>query len=189
MPSSSSKTDAPAGRPLPDSVVIGRVVGVRGLRGELVVEVLTDVPGRLEPGARCRMVLPRGAREVTIAAARQHPRGALLELEGVADRDAARALRGGTLEVAREEGVARPAGAFFEYELVGCACVDAGAGALGILEDVVENGGGQLLRIVGPRGVLLVPFVERFLERVDVAGRSIALRLPEGLVEACVSRS
>ena len=42
MPSSSSKTEgpAPAGpRPLPDTVVVGRVTGVRGLKGDLVVEV------------------------------------------------------------------------------------------------------------------------------------------------------
>ncbi len=194
MPSSSSKTEGSAPqagpRPLPDTVVVGRVTGVRGLKGDLVVEVLSDVPGRLEVGARLALVLPNGGRrEVQVTSAAVHPRGAVLRLRGVEDRDAALALRGATFEIPRPAAPVRDEGAFFEYELVGCVCVDRSAGELGVLEDVIENGGGQLLRIVGERGVLLVPFVESFLEQVDVAGRKIALRLPDGLVDTCVSRS
>jgi 16S rRNA processing protein RimM len=191
MPSSFSKTDAPAaGRPLPDWVVIGRVIGVRGLRGELVVEVLSDVAGRFERGARCTLALPGGGRrEAEIVATGAHPRGVIVRIEGVADRDAALALRGSTLEIPRPVEAARAAGTVFEYELVGCVCVDATAGELGVLEEVEENGGGLLLRIVNTRSVLLVPFVESFVERIDVGGRRVLLRLPEGLVDACGSRS
>jgi 16S rRNA processing protein RimM len=194
MPSNFSKTEGgsaePGARPLPDTVVVGRVIGVRGLKGDLVVEVLSDVPGRLDAGARLAAVLPTGERRaVQVVSATEHPRGAVLRLRGVEDRDAALALRGATFEIPRPAAAERGAGTYFEYELVGCECVDRSAGELGVLEDVIENGAGQLLRIVGPRGVLLVPFVESFLERVDVAGRRIALRLPDGLVETCVSRS
>jgi len=194
MPSSSSKTEGgaaqPGARPLPDMVVVGRVTGVRGLKGDLVVEVLSDVPGRLDAGARLAMVLPQGGRrEAQVVSATEHPRGAVLRLRGIEDRDAALALRGATFEIPRPAAPERAAGTYFEYELIGCVCVDRSAGELGVLEDVIENGGGQLLRIVGARGVLLVPFVESFLEQVDVAARRIALRLPDGLVETCVSRS
>jgi 16S rRNA processing protein RimM len=175
---------------LPDWVLIGRVVGVRGLRGELVVEVLSDVAGRFDPGARCTVVKRDGTRrEAEIAGASEHPRGAIVRLRGVEDRDAALAVRGATLEIPRPPAAERAAGTVFEYELVGCRCADRAAGELGVLEDVVENGGGQLLRIVGERGELLVPFVESFVERIDVAGRRVELKLPAGLVEACASRS
>ncbi len=54
---------------------------------------------------------------------------------------------------------------------------------------VVENGGGVLLEVAAAGRTLPVPFVDAFLESVDVAGKVIHLRLPPGLVETCASRS
>ncbi len=190
MPSSSSRTDGGA-RPLPETVVVARILRARGLQGELVTEVLSDVPGRLAVGARCLLTggPAQPTRWVEIVAQRPHPQGALLRLRGVETREAATALHGLQLEIERPVEVERPPGVYFEYELIGCRCSDRATGELGVLDDLVVNGGGQLLRIVGERGVLLVPFVESFVEAVDIAGRTIALRLPAGLLETCVSRS
>jgi ribosomal 30S subunit maturation factor RimM len=55
--------------------------------------------------------------------------------------------------------------------------------------DLVEDGGGLLLVVAGEGRRVPVPFVERFLVRVDVAARRIEVSLPEGLVEACASTS
>lgn len=190
MHSSSSKTEPPGGQPLPDTIAVARLLRARGLAGELVAAVLSDVPGRLDAGAVCQLTLPgRAPRAVEITASRPHPQGVLLRLRGIEDRDAADAVRGAELEIARPAASPRPAGAFFEYELIGCRCWDRVAGDLGVLVDMTESGGGALLRIEGPPGVLLVPFVESFLERVDVAARRIDLVLPAGLIETCASRS
>ena len=53
----------------------------------------------------------------------------------------------------------------------------------------MRDGGGLLLRVVGPRGEVLVPFVEAFVAAVDRAAGTIELELPAGLVEECGSRS
>jgi hypothetical protein len=46
-----------------------------------------------------------------------------------------------------------------------------------------------LLRIVGERGELLVPFAEPFLAGLDREQKILDLDLPAGLIEACGSRS
>ena len=46
-----------------------------------------------------------------------------------------------------------------------------------------------MLEIVGARGQILVPFVNAYLTKVDVEGGVIEVDLPEGLVEACISKS
>ncbi|KAB2950064.1 MAG: 16S rRNA processing protein RimM, partial [Thermoanaerobaculia bacterium] len=99
-------------------------------------------------------------------------------------------LRGARLEVAGAAVPAPPAGAFYLFELVGCRCVDRRAGELGVVADVVEGGGGWLIVVERDGGGrLLLPFVERFLRRVDRAAGRIEWALPEGLIEACESRS
>ncbi len=186
MRSRSAKTEpAPAA-----TVVVGRVLRPHGLRGDLVVEVLSDVPGRLAEGADLLLCAPGAdAAPVRVTASRRHPDGRLLRLAGIAERERAEELRGAWLEVERRRVPAAPGGAFYEYELVGCRCRDRRAGPLGEVTAVLSDGGGALLEVKGERGTLLVPLVESFLRRVDRDRRTIELDLPAGLVETCASPS
>jgi 16S rRNA processing protein RimM len=156
------------------------------VRGELAVEVLTDVADRLGPGSRLLACEPGGGRRfLTVASCRAHRGGVLLGFAEIPDRTAAQVLRGATLEVERSEVPQAPAGSYYHYELLGCRVEDRRAGELGVVVDLAEDGGGLLLLVDGGRGVVPVPFVERFVRSVDVAGGRIELELPEGLVEAC----
>ncbi|HEX3553883.1 MAG TPA: ribosome maturation factor RimM [Thermoanaerobaculia bacterium] len=198
MSSKSSKTDAggssSAGRgDLPETVTVGRVLRPHGVRGEVVVEVLSDVAERFSKGSRLL-----GVREGTpplpleVAASRAHKNGAVVRFAGCEDRDRAEELRGLWLEVPRSQVPAAEAGTYYQYELLGCLCRVSGE-ELGRVAEVVEDGGGLLLIIEGESEGegrrIPVPFVREFLREVDVAGARIELELPPGLVETCASRS
>lgn len=187
----SSKFSTSSPRPdLPQTVVIGRVRRAHGVRGEVLVEVLSDIPHRFRAGADIQVADRFGKRRtMTIDSASGATRLLRLKFRGVEDRDAAAVLRGARLEVARDEVPAAPEGSYYFFELVGCSCADEKVGRLGRVTDVIEDGGGLLLQIESPRGELLVPFVRSYLRRVDIADRRIELSLPEGLVETCVSKS
>ncbi len=169
---------------------MGRVRRPHGVRGALLVEILSDVPGRLAAGRSVELVSPEGERRaVRIAAARPHGTGMLVEIEGLADREAAAALRGARLEVAESEVPPAPAGAYWYWQLVGCGCGDRLRGDLGRVRRVIEDGGGLLLEIEGAGGRLLVPFVAAYVVSIDVERSRIEMDLPEGLVESCASTS
>lgn len=154
------------------------------------MDSLSDVPGRLEAGSRLWLVGPAGERlAVEIVGSRPHAGGLLLSFRGLEELGAVERFRGGRLEVERAATPPAPAGSYYYYELVGCSCVDAGEGELGVVEDVVEDGGGLLLRVRGAGRELLIPFVDSYLTAVDVAARRIGLALPPGLVETCASKS
>ena len=204
--SSTKRTERPD---LPATVLVGRVLRPHGVRGEVLVEVLSDVPGRLDRGSSLLPTDEEGAPlagpaarslppRLTVAASRPHREAALVRFAGFEDRDGAAALAGVWLAVERERVPPPPEGSFYRYELVGCRCRDAGRD-LGRVVDVIEDGGGLLLIVEAaeeagegggrrPRR-LPVPFVASFLKRVDVAAGEIDLELPPGLVEACESTS
>jgi 16S rRNA processing protein RimM len=202
MSSTSSKTNEPV-RPvrddLPETVAVGRVLRPHGVRGEVVVEAISDVPGRFDAGSvllatregkpgRPLTSLP----PLTVAAGRPHKSGALVRFAGIDDRDRAEELRGVWLEVPRSQVPAAEPGTYYQYELLGCRCFSGGE-ELGRVEEVVEDGGGLLL-IVAQKGDdgerrIPVPFVREFLMSVDVAGGTIELELPPGLLEVCASTS
>lgn len=159
-----------------------------GVRGRLVVQPLSDVEGRFAPGHELDLVTADGRRRpVEIAQAAPHGADLLVSLVGLDDRDAAESLRGATFEVSRAETPAAPDGAFYYFELIGCRCADREAGELGVVEDVVEDGGGLLLAVGDGARTILVPFVGSFLRSVDVEARRIDLELPEGLIDSCAS--
>lgn len=195
MSSKSSKTDVPsqAAPPrrddLPATVAVGRVLRPQGVRGEVVVQVLSDVPGRFQKGSRLLAVREGGAPfPLVVAAGRPHKSGAVVRFEGFEDRDQAEELRALDLEVPRAEVPKAPRGTYYQFELLGCLCRNEGE-ALGRVVEVTEDGGGVMLIVEGEGRRVPVPFVKEFLRKVDVAGGRIDLALPPGLLETCASRS
>jgi 16S rRNA processing protein RimM len=194
MSSKSSKNDAGSEAPprrndLPETVAVGRVLRPHGVHGEVVVEVLSDVPHRFRKGSRL-LALREGEAPfpLTVAASRAHKSGAVVLFEGIAGRDGAEALRGLDLEVPRCEVPEAPRGTYYQFELLGCLCREAGR-ELGRVVEVVEDGGGTMLIVDGRGRRVPVPFVKEFLREVDVAGGRIELALPPGLLETCASKS
>jgi 16S rRNA processing protein RimM len=189
MSSRSSKTTEQPRADLPDAVTVGRVLRPHGVRGEVVVEVLSDVAGRFDQGSALAAAREgEAARVLTVATSRPHKSGAVVRFAGVDDRDAAEALRDFWLTVPRTEVPEAPEGTYYQFELLGCRCATA-EGELGRVVDVVEDGGGLLLVVDDGSRTVPVPFVQRFLRTVDVAHGRIELDLPPGLIETCASKS
>jgi 16S rRNA processing protein RimM len=188
MSSRSSTTEA-SGTELPETVAVARIRSPHGVRGGVAVDVLTDVEGRLGVGRELLLVGPRGdRRRVRIRISKPYRTGRILAFDEFGSRDEAAELKGSVLEVPRDQVPPAEEGSWYQFELVGCACEDAAAGELGRVVEVIEDGGGQLLRVEDRERSLLVPFVEAFVTAVDVERRRIGLRLPEGLIEQCASR-
>jgi 16S rRNA processing protein RimM len=184
----SSKPDSP--RRLPPTVVVAEVRRPHGLRGEVLLTLLSDIPRRIEQGSELQLVYPDGRREqVEVESARQQKGAVVVRFLGATNRDDAEAFRGGRLEVAEESVPPSPEGSYYYYELLGCACHDEKEGDLGRVVEIVEDGGGLILKLDDGQKELMVPFVRAYLKEVDIAAGTIELDLPEGLVETCGSRS
>jgi len=172
---------------LPESVIVGHAVRSHGLRGEVVVEPLSDNPDRFAPGSEILAEGARGRRSLRVRAARSHHGRLLVSFDGIEDRDAADELRGLDLVVPSTAVPPAPEGCFYAFELIGCHCRDRALGELGVVEEVLEDGGGWLLVVVHGNRRLPVPFVRAFLRRVDVEAGIIEVELPEGFLETCES--
>lgn len=171
-------------------VVVGYVRRPHGVRGEVSVEVVSDVPERFARGATLSLLSRQGERrQMEITSARDHSGQRLVKFAGVEDRDDALLLRGASLEIESESVPEPPAGAYYYYQLVGARCIDSEQGILGEVEDVVEDGGGLLLSVTAEKGSLLIPFVQEFILKIDLEKKEIELELPSGLLELCVSPS
>jgi 16S rRNA processing protein RimM len=165
-------------------VVVGLIAKVHGIGGEVVVHPLTDDPGRFEAGATVLLEAPGiSASPRRILGSRMHQQRYLLQLEGVPDRTAAEALRGGRLCVREADLPALPPGQVWLHDLPGMAVESEDGVDLGAVHQVLETGEDRRILVIhGPRGEFLVPFIEQFVLSIDRDARRIRIRLLEGLL-------
>jgi 16S rRNA processing protein RimM len=171
----------------PAGILVGWIRRPHGIRGEVRVEVESDNPERFDPGAELTLRLPGGAcRRVEIVSSRFDKDSLLVQFAGIGDRDAVEGWRNARLEIDESALPDLPAGEIYVFELVGCECFDKGAGHLGKVSEVIEDGGGLLMLVEKDGRVLPIPYVKALVPEVDVHARRIGVELPEGLIEACL---
>lgn len=140
--------------------MVALVRGLRGLRGQVRVELLTDRPeDRFTVGARLYLEGDL-ATSLTIADASPVADGPgwWLQFREIRDRDAAEALRDRYLEIDAPDEPREP-GRWFIHELEGLAVRSAGGDDLGSVTDVYRAGGADVFLVRGPRGELDIPGV------------------------------
>ncbi|MCM3887201.1 ribosome maturation factor RimM [Frankia sp. R82] len=175
-----------------DGIVVGRVGRPHGVRGEVTIEVRTDLPQRrFAVGA----VLGRqgGGAALTVADVRWHSGRLLLRFQGVDDRFAAETLRnvlltidpadaGSPVDDTADDG--DPADLWWDRDLVGLEAVTIAGAPLGRVTDIIHAPAGDLLAVARPGGgEHLVPFVRDIVPTVDPAAGRIVVDPPPGLLD------
>lgn len=141
-------------------VLVGRVVGAFGIRGEVKIESFT------EPLAAVLRYQPwtlrdvrGGERQVEGVRGRQTPKGLVARLPGVDDRDQAEALRGSELWVPRSALPPPAAGEYYWVDLEGLRVQTVDGVELGRVAYLFDNGANDVLVVQGERERML-PFIE-----------------------------
>jgi 16S rRNA processing protein RimM len=155
-----------------------------GVKGELLIHVLSENPQRFSPGAELFAgPTPDSTNQVRVTSSRPHSNGLLVGFETVKTRDAAEELRGALLFVRTEELAKPDEGSWWESEVVGMKVVDADGAALGEVTGLIMAPLQDLWEVTTPKGVVQVPAVPDIVRSVDTTRRLIVLSPPAGLFE------
>ncbi|HXY45859.1 MAG TPA: ribosome maturation factor RimM [Acidimicrobiales bacterium] len=154
---------------------IGHVTKAHGLRGEVVVDLVTNRLERLAAGQRLTARLagpPSIDTELVVTSSRPFQHRHLVHFDGVVTREGAEALRGAQLLAPPVQDPET----LFVHDLIGSEVVDLAGTSHGIVIAVEANPASDLL--VGEAG-WLVPL--RFV--VERRGGQLLVDAPEGLFE------
>jgi 16S rRNA processing protein RimM len=166
-------------------VVIGEVTRPHGLRGEVRVTPHTDRPERFEGLAECVLWDEAGdVRAVRrITGARRQGDAVLLSLAGCESVEAAAALVGKLVALPRAQALPPPPGQVYPWQLVGCRVLTDDGRAVGELTGIEPSPAHDLWVVRGDGREHLIPAVAEIVVEVDVDGRRVVIRPPEGLLE------
>src|SRR4051812_25660195 len=129
-------------------------------------------------------------RLVPVSSCRLHNGQAVFHFAGISSIDEAEKLRGLEVQVPLDERAELPQDRYYISEMIGCEVWQEGAAApLGIVQEVqrinAEQGAPEswVLAVDTSRGELLIPLAAEICTRLDVPGRRIEVRLPDGLLD------
>jgi 16S rRNA processing protein RimM len=153
----------------------GRIVNTHGVSGEVKIEVWLDSPQFLR---RCGRVFLDG-RERKIESAKVQKDFLIAKLEGVEDLNAAMALKGRELSIAREDA-RLPKGGYFIQDILGASVRDEQGNEIGKLTEVLERPASRVYVVRGETEHL-IPAVPAFVLNTDVDAGVITVHLIEGM--------
>lgn len=176
----------PSGAAAP--IIVGRIRKAHGVRGEVVVEPLTDDPDgvfaagrRLVPGTTGGDPA-RGGAELHIESASPFKGGFIVRFLEIGDRTTADAWRGRFLLVPSDELAPLAESEVYVHDLVGMRVELASGDVVGAVTDTYELPQGLALDVSRDGGSVVIPY-DRVVTAVDRERRVIRIDPPPGLLD------
>jgi 16S rRNA processing protein RimM len=156
----------------------GRVIGAQGLKGAVKAKIFTAAPEAL---TRYGALHDRTGRRFEITHLRPgKPSEAVLTFAGIDSREAAEALKGVSLYIARDALPATAGDEFYHADLIGLEAQDGEGRILGKVQGVHNFGAGDVIEIGRPDGDnFLMAFTRETVPVIDVPGGRIVIAVPE----------
>ena len=166
-------------------VVIAHATRTRGLKGEVVADLLTDFPERFQGLSRLFAVAPGDKpRSIQLENHWFQKDRVVLKFVGYDTVEAASALVGHDFAVPESESVRLSEDEYYDWELEGCRVETLAGQRVGTVKGVMRTGGVHLLVVVNDeKKDSLVPMVGSIVVQLDTKGRLIVIDPPEGLLE------
>ncbi len=149
----------------PERLIIGTVVGVFGVRGELKVRIETDFPERFKQLKR--VFICDAAYDVTRS--RLHQGMALLKLNGLDDANHAADLDDCSVEVALDDAVKLKANQYFLYQIEGLRVETMDGEPLGTVSEILQTGANDVYVVATLEGKeILLPAIAQVIKQIDL---------------------
>jgi 16S rRNA processing protein RimM len=188
LPEQSSKHNT--GLPLPGEpdfldvpvfLAVGKLRRPHGVHGEMLMDVLTDFPERLQPGLQ--VYLGESHQPLRLHGCRNYAGALLVTFEEFTDPEAAGKLRNELLYVRTDEIPSLPAGEYYHHQILGISVVSDTGLPLGTIVEILETGANDVCVVRPESGPeILIPLVDAFVLQVDLDARLMRVHLLEGLV-------
>jgi 16S rRNA processing protein RimM len=135
---------------------VGKVTSAHGIKGEVKVYPLTNVP---------KIISKR----------------VCVKLKGIDNRDEAEKLKGAFLKVDSQNALKLEKDEYFIKDLIGMKVYTEEGDFVGSLVEVLQTGANDVYVIKGEEREILIPAIKEVVKKVDVDNKVMVVHLLEGL--------
>ena len=166
-----------------DIVYIGKILRPYGMSGMVVVKCFAGIPRNLNPGVKVRIYSEDDEySQLTVHSVQPHNKIYRVSFRGITTRAQAEQLAKKHICIPQESMAVLPENEFYVCDLVGCAVRTVIGEQQGTVDDVLNNPGNDLLKVVMNNDFFYVPMVKEIVKSIDISKREIIIEPIEGLI-------
>lgn len=166
-----------------DYLAVGKVVNTHGIKGEIKVMPITSDISRFDYLLFVTASYEGVLKEFRVSGCRIHKGFVLMSLKGIETMDDAEKLKGQELLVQRKHAIELEEDEFFICDMIGIDVYEEDK-LLGQLTDVLETGSNDVYIVHdNNKKEILIPALKSVVESVDIKGKRMQVKLPEGLID------
>jgi 16S rRNA processing protein RimM len=179
------RAESPAGSPAagePAFLAVGKVRRPHGVAGDVLVEIFTDFPERLQP----KVIVYAGEHHLPLTIDRQriHNDGLLLAFDGFTTPEQVGRFRNQILYISTADATELPEGEYYYHELIGLSVVDETGEPLGEVTEIIQTGANDVYVVTNSAGrELLLPAIDEVVLDVDQVSKSMKVHILPGLMD------
>jgi 16S rRNA processing protein RimM len=164
--------------------VVGTIIGTHSLKGEVKVYSVTDFKeDRYQVGNTLHIAYREEMVPVKIKSYREHKGNALLSFEGYPTINDVEKFVKSKIYVHNSQLQDLEDDEFYYFELMGCTVLTNDEKELGIIKDIVNYGASDIIIVESQdQKEIMIPFVNDFIEEVDLETRTVVINPIEGLL-------
>ena len=189
--------------PEPEYAIVGLIRKAQGIRGEVVIEPLTDKPDIVfasgsrvfagtSDGDLAIVTDMRGVEEtptLTVSGSKPFKKGLIVQFEELQDRDSAELWRGRYLLAPFSELPPLQEDEVYLHDLIGMAVVNESGERRGVVTTFYELPQGILLDVKTAAGSVIIPYRPEIIVKTDIEARTIVISDTLGFLDDDASDS
>ena len=161
-----------------DLVLIGKITGVFGIKGEMKVFTESDfIDYRYRVGAKLILSNKKSQKEVEVSSMRIHKNNVLITIDNLKDINLVEQYVGYNLYAYKTDEVPLEDGEYLVDDLVGFAVYNEHNELIGKVNDFIEVPQGYIMEIINDGKKTLIPFVDEYI--IDILDDSIIVKVLE----------
>ena len=165
----------------PAFIAVGKLRRAHGVHGEILMQIYTDFPDRLQPGII--LYLGEGASQLRLVKCRQHGEGLLMTFEGFSTPEEIGQFRNQIVYVKSTDRPPLADGEYYHHQLIGLRVITRDGKALGNVTEILETGASDVLVVRPESGSeILIPFVDSFIHEINLDRCEITAQLIPGML-------
>ena len=166
----------------PVFIVIGKFRRPHGIRGEIVMSVLTDFPELITPGKK--VFTGEQHRPYQIKSTRWHGADLLVSLEELPDRTAVEIFRNIMVYMKAEDIPDLPEGDYYIHQLVGLEVITDQGQLLGTIKEIIVTGANDVYVVESAAGEeILIPAIDQVVLDINQDERKMQVHIIPGLLD------
>jgi len=161
-------------------LAIGKLRRAHGIKGEILMEVITEFPERITPDKDVH--IGSDHKKHKIIGCRNHAKGLIITIENVTSRSEAEKLQNKMVHISSTDILDLPEDTYYHHQLIGLTIFDEENNEIGILTEILETGANDVYVISSTEGKeLLLPAIKSVIKNISPEMGKIIVDLPEWL--------